>query len=286
MDTDERRLDPDEQGAAPVHRDRRRLAGVVEISLFAVALLVVGFLGARHVGTADHATATGASITNGPVSPTVSPAEPLTLETVSLDGSAATPIQHAPPDVRAATLSPDGRTLAFISWSMAIRTDAGFCGGCSDAARLYTRPIDGRAARMFEVPGPGPRVDSPAWSPDGSQLAFVRYVDGRHARVGVVDANGRHTRFLTVRSGDPGYPSWSPDGSSIAYADRADIWLVPSGGGSPTRLTSSPASDDQPTFSNTSRIAFTKNSSIWIMDGDGSEAHMIPGIPAGDTSPR
>jgi len=286
MDTDERCLDPEEQEPEPPAPWKRRSIGIVEMAAFAGAVLVVIIL-TRHPGDGGSVNATtappGRSIAT---SPQIRTTVPVTLEVASLDGSAASPVAYAPSDIRGAMISPDGRTLAFISWSMRFPVNAGFCGGCGHSPRLFTRPIGARASRMFEVPGPGPGVDMPAWSPDGSRIAFVRFSGSERGRVGIVDADGRHMRMLTAPSGQVGSPAWSSDGSSIAYADRGDIWIVPASGGASIRLTMGAAVDDQPAFSRDGRIAFTRDGSIWVMEADASHAHPIPSIPPGSVAPR
>lgn len=62
----------------------------------------------------------------------------------------------------------------------------------------------------------------PAWSPDGTQIAFVsaRHADREfdtQSDLWVVAANGGEPRQVTKTAGARGAPSWSPDGSSIAH---------------------------------------------------------------------
>ncbi len=52
----------------------------------------------------------------------------------------------------------------------------------------------------------------PSWSPDGSQLAFVRRND-----IYIVAEDGRGSRLLVRDAGDP---AWSPDGRLIAFVRR------------------------------------------------------------------
>jgi dipeptidyl aminopeptidase/acylaminoacyl peptidase len=286
MDTDEYRLDPEEQEPALLVPWKRRSIAIVEMAAFVGAVLAVIIL-TRHPGDGGSAKAATAPPGQAIVAtPQMRTTVPLTLEVVRLDGSSASPIAYAPSDIRGSTISPDGRTLAFISWSTGFPVNAGFCGGCGHGPRLFTRSIGARASRMFEVPGPGPGVDMPAWSPDGSRIAFVRFGGKGRGRVGIVDADGKHVRMLTAPSGKIGSPAWSPDGSSIAYADRGDIWMVPAPGGGSIRLTMGPAVDDQPAFSQDGRIAFTRDGSIWVMAADASHAHPIPSIPPGSVAPR
>lgn len=99
-----------------------------------------------------------------------------------------------------------------------------------------------------------PRVTSwpayPAWSPDGTEIAFA--LDGR---LWVMPRAGGEARQLTggPEDGEPAYdfePDWSPDGRSVVFSRDADgnldIWRVDRAGGAPERLTSHPAMDFHP----------------------------------------
>ena len=71
---------------------------------------------------------------------------------------------------------------------------------------------------------------APAWSPDGTKLAFTRPGKGGGEDVFIMNANGRAQRNLTRSSPDDANPDWAPDGSRVAYdvggtqifASRAD----------------------------------------------------------------
>ena len=60
----------------------------------------------------------------------------------------------------------------------------------------------------------------PRWSPDGTQIAFSRYMDKDKAKTKelfVINADGTAPQRLTHNKFSESYPSWSPDGHSIAF---------------------------------------------------------------------
>ncbi len=57
----------------------------------------------------------------------------------------------------------------------------------------------------------------PAWSPDGSQIAFVSNRQGRQYTIYLMDAYGRDTHRLTESTQNNFSPVWSPDSHAIAY---------------------------------------------------------------------
>src|SRR6476620_8390587 len=75
-----------------------------------------------------------------------------------------------------------------------------------------------------------------------SQIAFA-YANN----IWVVDRAGGSARRLTSFQGQTGYPHFSPDGKWIAfsgeYAGNTDVYVVPTEGGEPRRLTWHPAND-------------------------------------------
>ena len=82
----------------------------------------------------------------------------------------------------------------------------------------------------------------PAISPDGQQVAFSFQGD-----IWIADVATGASRLLTTHAGYERSPVWSPDGQSIAFmADwhgNGDVFLVPSAGGHPARLTYHSATD-------------------------------------------
>lgn len=138
-------------------------------------------------------------------------------------------------------------------------------------------------------------VGSPAWSPDGTRLAYIRgHAGGMNApsymSVYVADASGRDARRLAPCGGcGLGHLTWSPNSRWIAYTDShgptnsGSLWLVPAGGGKPRRLTSCHArcSDDEPSWSPDGRsLVFTHSvptpaAGIYTVRADGSHSVKI-----------
>ena len=82
---------------------------------------------------------------------------------------------------------------------------------------IYTIKPDGSGLRRLSRPGLV--ADSPAWSPDGRQLAFRLYGkgQGQNNDLYLMRADGSGVRRLTNDPDSDGYASWSPDGRRIAY---------------------------------------------------------------------
>ncbi|MCC7495576.1 MAG: PD40 domain-containing protein [Fimbriimonadaceae bacterium] len=133
------------------------------------------------------------------------------------------------------TLSPDGQWL--------LRQQ----GGREDD-RLWVGPADGPESRpLLNLT----RAYAPAWSPDGSQIAFVASPTGSSVnRLYIANADGSEPRQLTAWTGSDSHPAWSPDGRWIAFSadhqDDGEIYLVRPDGSALRRLTFNRELDGQP----------------------------------------
>src|SRR5438270_323940 len=117
---------------------------------------------------------------------------------------------------------------------------------------------------------------APAWSPDGSKIAFTRY-GANDSDIYVMHADGSGIVQLTNTPGNDDQPAWSPDGSKIAFSSTRDgnheIYVMNATDGSGlVRLTNDALWDDHPAWSpDGSKIAFSKYSAIYVMNAtDGS----------------
>ncbi|MBV7265176.1 amidohydrolase family protein [Erythrobacter ani] len=134
------------------------------------------------------------------------------------------------------TLSPDGTRVVFEA-----------------LGKLYTKSARGHdAPRPLTGDGSDAIEAFPAFSRNGSRLAFVRWTDEGLGEIIVADANGGNAQTVTSKPGHYANPAFSPDGRMLAfekrsggyltapeYSDNTGIFTVPVGGGETSRVTGS-----------------------------------------------
>jgi Tol biopolymer transport system component len=134
---------------------------------------------------------------------------------------------------------------------------------------------------------------SPAWSPDGTKIAFVSDRDGDYD-IYVMNADGTGPRTqLTDDPADDDSPEWSPGSKRIAFTSArvegssGDVYRMRADGSHQTRLTKNPAGDADPTWSpDGTKIAFTSfrnpdlgdkpRISIYVMDAARESETNVP----------
>jgi len=135
--------------------------------------------------------------------------------------------------------------------------------------------------------------DSPAWSPDGTKIAFVTGRDGNR-EIYLMNPDGSGQVNLTNSPAFESTPVWSPDGSRIAFVSDRDgnleIYAMNTDGSGQVNLTGSPADESSPVWSpDGTRIAFVSgrdgNQEIYVMNADGSGQIDLTGNPGMDASP-
>jgi Tol biopolymer transport system component/tRNA A-37 threonylcarbamoyl transferase component Bud32 len=144
-------------------------------------------------------------------------------------------------------------------------------------------------------------VITPAWSPSGDRLAFVRPAgSGNPFELVTVGADGADP--VVLLRGDGAYPflrnpSWSPDGRSLAVVRGSggiagELWLVPSAGGPPRRVSNDPAmvSSDWPVFTpDGAGLVHSSNrggaTNIWVQPLDGRAPVRLTTGPGPDERP-
>lgn len=106
-------------------------------------------------------------------------------------------------------------------------------------------------------------IMSPAWSADGSRIAYVSF-EKKQSQIYYVDVRTGQRRLVTSYPGMNQAPAWSPDGRKMAVvlskSGRPEIYLVDMASGALTQLTRSDSINTEPHFSPDGRsLLFTSD---------------------------
>ncbi len=211
--------------------------------------------------------AASSQTTPNPSEPTVLMLQPLHLLTSDDHDSDSWP-----------TLSPDGKRVVFTRQ----RVERG------SKPTLWVMSLDGGAARQLTPPDLKLSSDYPAWSPDGTTIAFAAEPDENHGGIWLIGSDGTNLRRLTDEEKfDDMAPTWSRNGKWIVFSrgpttddPTNDLWQV-SMDGWQRQLTRGDKWEGKSSISPDGHlIAFASDrparhypdTNVWIMSVDGGEA--------------
>lgn len=159
-----------------------------------------------------------------------------------------------------AVVHPDGMGFRYVTQASA------------DAMDLTTDPLIHRYSFASD--------DSPAWSPDGSTIAFVRHYAEGVDSLCMIGVDGSDFRVV-VRDFRGAELSWSPDGSTFAFYSERDggIHLVDADGANERALHQRTGGPNQntPSWSPDGRWIYFASKGVVAAHPDGSGLHVVFG---------
>jgi Tol biopolymer transport system component len=184
----------------------------------------------------------------------VIPADGGTERKIADLGPAADSAQPLP----AVSWNPDGKSLVAVQ------------SGEKQAPGLAVVALDSGKVQRITNPAEGSEGDStPAVSPSGSSIAFVRHTQNEGADIFLCDATGGGVRRLTFDDRGIRGIAWTRDGQDLLYSGNRvggwRLWRVPAYGGSPRDLIISGKQAYYPAIGR-NRLAYTDSptvSAIW-----------------------
>jgi Tol biopolymer transport system component len=140
--------------------------------------------------------------------------------------------------------------------------------------------IDASDGKKRELTLPPERIIgdmSPAFSPDGQSVAFIRALASGVNDVYVAPAAGGEVRRVTYDNRYVVALAWTRDGRSLVFSSErrgaTTLWRVPAAGGTPERLPQIPDYSSDPAFSpDGKRMLYTqffRDGNIWRVDTAG-----------------
>ena len=206
----------------------------------------------------------------------------LDIYVMSADGTERTRLTDNPTQDTSPTWSPDGTQIAFVS-------------DRNGSPQLFRMGDNGANQQLLA--GTLSNVTSPAWQPSPrptvvNRIAFAAGAVRGFSNLFVINTTGAgRVTLINTAEFDTITPAWSPDGTQIAFAGRDsinyDIFVMPSSGGDPIRLTNGEGSNMHPAWSpDGTRIGFESNRDgvwdVYTINPQGGDLTNVTNSPSND----
>jgi TolB protein len=255
----------------------RKLGG---LALAGATILAVALILTRMPSSED-----GSRPANQPFTTPDAVPVPAGVQLVREDGSVQAPMTGLPVDAQSLDLSSDRSTITFTTL-------------VNGTWQIATASMDS-AGTDLTILTDGPGAIAPAFSPDGTQIAFQARLASGNDDLFIIDLDSGEVRRLTNGPLDESNPDWSPDGTRIVFArgssapsdvdggsTDSEIWTVSADGTNQRRLTDDQDSDIEPAWSpDGTLIAFFHGKELWTIHSDGSRPRMLTRPDGGAWAP-
>ncbi|MGD0797813.1 MAG: translocation protein TolB [Acidobacteriaceae bacterium] len=187
------------------------------------------------------------------------------------DGANQRPITHLGTSVMSPRISPDNSRLAFAA-----------LGRYGFQLKMYSLLLD----RYVTFPSGSGSSASPAWSPNGNELAYAAAPDGQF-NIWIADSNGNLARKVTSLRGGNVSPVYNPKtGAQVAFISAVtglpQLYIMNTDGSGVQRLTDGGYASSPSWSPNGQLIAFAWDRKYGPGAPGGQDIYVIPVTPGAD----